>query len=285
MKFVLWNVEHGISIWVVTPNGHNHWIDLGKTDTFSPSQHVYQKHGVRNIDYLIISHPDKDHIEDLPNFIYYFGGPRTLTRNKSLPHKECVGSGEAEYQQKMHYLIQRYNLDTEWASSPENPNINGGIEYKTFSLNSGFFKDRSILSGNNTSVVTFMLYQGFLFICPGDIEPKGWNELWEKYKNEIQQLIGKSVTKFLVAPHHGRESGYSKEMMDIIKPHIVLISDGWGDSTTHSSYYDKPVGFQGKKCLSTKSLGSIACTISNGYCHFIENAEKSLESFSLEANL
>jgi competence protein ComEC len=57
----IWDVGHGISIWLQMPNGDNHWIDLGATKDFSPSTHVHNNYKVNKIDYLIISHPDKDH--------------------------------------------------------------------------------------------------------------------------------------------------------------------------------------------------------------------------------
>lgn len=278
MIFTLWDVEHGVSIWVVTPNGHHHCFDLGKTGEFSPSQHMAQRYGVKNIDFLTISHPDKDHIEDLPNFIRYFGQPTALTRNPSLPDKEFLGSGEASYQKYMYALHRNFTAPVHPNTSPLNPQINGGIEYRLAYLSYGKFTDGCELTGNNTSIVTFMLYQDVLFVYPGDIEPKGWNEFWKQYGCFFQPFIDKARIKCLVAPHHGRESGYSQEMMDSIKPNLVFISDKWGASTTHPSYYTEPKGITINntevKCLSTKTFGRIACevTINGGLkIHQFEN--------------
>lgn len=284
MSFTLWDVEHGISIWITTPNGHHHWFDLGKTSEFSPSQYVAQKYGVKNIDYLVISHPDKDHIEDLPSFMHLFN-LRALQRNQSLPDKEFSGSGEADYQKVMYDLHKRYIQPVNENESPTNPHYNGGIEYKLCELNYGQFPDGSDLEGNNTSIVTFMLYQGVLFVCPGDIEPKGWLHLWNKYQKDLQSFINRAKTRFLVAPHHGRESGYSKEMLDSIQPHVVFISDKWGESTTHSVYYSKPLGIRmpnGKiiKCLSTKTSGRISCAVNADGQFMIDQFENEKTSYS-----
>lgn len=268
LKFTLWDVEHGISIWIQTPNNHHHWLDLGKTSDFSPSNYVSKEYSVSNIDFLIISHPDKDHLEDLPYFIKSFKDPRVLHRNKSLPDREFSGSGEAEYQQRMRELHQRFTEPVPRNLSPMNLDYNGGVKYHTFSLNYGEFSDGSQLQGNNTSIVTFISYVDVLFVCPGDIEPKGWNELVHLNGNdsEIQSLINDTELRFLVAPHHGRESGYSKEMMDLIQPHAVFISDKWGASTTHPEYYKKPLGIrlnqEVKKCFSTKTKGRVLCEVS-----------------------
>ena len=278
MKFTLWDVEHGISIWIETPNGHHHWIDLGKTVDFSPTQHVAQKYSVSEIDYLIISHPDQDHIEDLPNFRNSFYGPRVLLRNKSLPNKEFSGSGDTEYKKIVADLHRRYTHPVAWIESPDNPDFNGGIEYKTFFLRHGKFDDGSCLEGNNTSIVVFTLYQGILFVCPGDIEQKGWEELWNKNSEAIQNILNQAEVRFLVAPHHGRKSGYSKHMMDTIEPHAVFISDKWGGPETHQSYYSRPLGIQMengeiKKCFSTKTGGRILCEVDEDGSFIIDQYE------------
>ena len=268
MRFTLWDVEHGVSIWVVTPNGQNHWLDLGKTPDFSPTKYVAKTHKIQDIDYLLISHPDRDHIEDIPNFVSSFGSPRTLHRNKSLPGSEFSGSGDTEYKNIMDKLHKKHTRSVSYNKSPRNPNYNGGIKYESYYLQYGNFSDGSKLEGNNTSIVTCMLYQRVLFVYPGDIEPKGWNELWEQNHKDLSNFIDKAKVKFLIAPHHGRKSGYSKEMMDAIEPNIVFISDKWGDSETHPSYYSKPSGLtmtndQSIKCLSTKTKGGIFCEIND----------------------
>ena len=266
MRFTLWDVQHGVSIWVTTPKGHHHWFDLGKTLDFSPSQYVAKEYGVQSIDYLTISHPDKDHIEDLLNFTQVFSpAPRALLRNKSLPPSEFLGSGKSDYQKIMDKLHRTYIHDIHENESPKNPNYNGGIEYKQCYLSHGAFLDDTKLEGNNTSIVTFMLYKKILFVYPGDIESKGWSQLWNDNGGDLQNFITRAKTRLLVAPHHGRESGYSKEMMDSIQPHIVFISDKWGESETHRSYYERPIGImlngQIIKYLSTKTNRRILCEV------------------------
>lgn len=95
LKFIIWDVGHGLCIWIQTPKGHHHWIDCGAAteNDFSPAEHVNSKHGVKAIDYLIISHPDADHLRDLPNLVNKIGSPRTLHRNTTLPPDEKYKSG------------------------------------------------------------------------------------------------------------------------------------------------------------------------------------------------
>ena len=173
LLFTLWDVGHGVSIWILTPNGSNHWIDLGRTPEFSPSEHVRCNYGIPSIDYLVISHPDRDHLEDLPQFRKHFDDPRALQRNESLPAADMFGQGGFLYQQEYADLHSRFNTAVPYSQSPINPACNGGVQYAIHSLDHGTRESditlfgRAAIEGNNTSVVVMLLYEGVLFVCPG----------------------------------------------------------------------------------------------------------------------
>ncbi len=157
--------------------------------------------------------------------------------------------------------------------SPTNPDYNGGVRYAVHSLNHGTRVDgstllgSSVIEGNNTSVVVMLLYQGVLFVCPGDIEPLGWQELWRLHEASYRELIDSANCRFLVAPHHGRKSGYCRDMMTSIQPHATFISDVWGASETHPSFRADPRGvrFQSGQIIkyyTTKRAGRVKVTVS-----------------------
>lgn len=269
MAFTLWNVGHGIAIWIATPNGKHHWIDLGRNDDFSPSEHVHKQHGVNAVDYLIISHPDQDHLADLPSFIESFGEPRILRRNKTLPPAEKYGSGGREYQRKFKSMDTRFTKSVAVDEDPQQPSVNGGIEYviKHVPYRRAGIVDPAI-AGNDTSVVVALLYAGVLFVCPGDIHALGWKELWSTHEDEYMALFRRAKWRFLVAPHHGRKSAYCAEMMEAVSPHLVFISDVWGQAETDSRYQTKPVGVhvesEDRKYYSTKQLGRVRVDVESG---------------------
>jgi beta-lactamase superfamily II metal-dependent hydrolase len=150
--------------------------------------------------------------------------------------------------------------------SPLNSEINGGIDIKAISLDHGVYNDVKI-EGNNISVVVLLRYQNVLFVCPGDIEPAGWNILWATHGIGLSTMIQEVDIRVLVAPHHGRKSGYSDAMMQAISPHLVIVSDVYGESETHPNYHSKPLGINFSdgdivKYYSTKSGGRVQITIS-----------------------
>ena len=268
LMFTLWDVGHGVSIWIRTPNGSNHWIDLGRTPEFSPSEHVGRAYGVSKIDYLVISHPDKDHLEDLPQFRATFGYPRVLRRNKSLPAADMFGERTFQHQRDFARLHNRFTSSVPLDRRPTNPECNGGVRYAVRSLDHGTRVNGASIEGNNTSVVVMLLYEGVLFVCPGDIEPLGWQELWRCHGAAYRALIEDANCRLLVAPHHGRRSGYCKALMDAVRPHATFISDVWGKSATHPAFRSDPLGVRFRsgetvKYYTTKRGGRVQVIVSS----------------------
>lgn len=270
--FTLWDVEHGLAIWIQTPNGHHHFIDVGHNNVndFCPYAHMREHYKVGSIDYLIISHPDHDHIEGLPNMLNTIGEPRVFTRNKSYINTLLDDQSTRECVDILKNLHMRYSSPLDPAESPQNHNYNGGVHV---TVASNVYEEN--MKCNNTSVVAIYTYQGFSFICPGDIEPCGWNKLMENGRGLMNSLEGSRI-RILVAPHHGRKTAYSQDMIDSIKPHIILISDKYGKEETDDRYYKVGIGVnidgEETRCISTKTKGRIRFKIgSNGACDVTTN--------------
>ena len=74
LEMVFWDVQHGDAAYLKTPNNTHIVQDLGTgsydrgSETFSPLLHLKQNWGVDRLDQVIITHPHKDHIDDIHNF-------------------------------------------------------------------------------------------------------------------------------------------------------------------------------------------------------------------------
>jgi competence protein ComEC len=114
---------------------------------------------------------------------------------------------------------------------------------------------------NNHSMVTVITFAGCKILIPGDNESPSWNELLQR-TDFVQAIKG---TDILVAPHHGREAGYSASLFDYISPRLTIVSDGPGSETSAvTKYSQKSSGWrvysrsmpqgQGeiRKCISTR---------------------------------
>ncbi|MDD5708595.1 MAG: hypothetical protein PHR35_21980, partial [Kiritimatiellae bacterium] len=237
---------------------------------FSPAQRVNSHYGERQLHYLIISHPDADHINGLPEMLYYLGKPTTFCRNRTLPDDEMHRYGQSDYQKLFWGLHSEYVNPV--PADPCSPDINGGIEVWTAYLNWGLAQDI-----NDSSVVCFYLFAGWLFVCPGDISPVGWSLFRAVYGAQIRDIVNRSDVRALVAPHHGRASGYSSEMMNDIRPNLVLISDKWGKEPTDQRFRTPPgrviINGQETRFVSTKTSGRVQMRILPDGSRYIDYGE------------
>jgi beta-lactamase superfamily II metal-dependent hydrolase len=265
LKSIFWDVQHGLAATIVTPNNRYIGIDLGtgsygsNNRLFSPLQNLKYKWGVSRLDAVIFTHPHTDHLDDIHNFDMV--APQTIWRPVHLTEEDIRNGNAASDRPKIDKyldLIRRYNepvcTDNELGTSSNW----GGVDIRTFC---SCTCARSNL--NNHSVVTVLSYAGMKILIPGDNEPPSWNELLGR-PDFISAI---SQTDVFVAPHHGRDSGYSSELFRHITPKLIIVSDGQVCDTTVVSRYSQQAtgwlvhkrggGTAQRKCLTTRSDGVI----------------------------
>ena len=122
----------------------------------------------------------------------------------------------------------------------------------------------SFTDTNNLSLLIFVDVGGLSFVFPGDLERAGWLPLLED--PHVQGLL-RRVNVF-IASHHGRESGYCKEVFDYCKPNLVVMSDGaiqydtqrmagtYGEHAT-GEWFNAASGREFRKVLSTRNDGNL----------------------------
>jgi beta-lactamase superfamily II metal-dependent hydrolase len=209
------DAAHGFCAYIVADNRNVILIDCGKNEEtgFEPSRYLAGR-GCRVVELFIVSNYDEDHLSDLPNLRNKIRIERLL-RNKSISGDELrrlkleagpLGPG-------MEALL---GMIGNYITTPAQPIDFDGIERKTFYNEFPTFPDT-----NNLSVVTFLHYLGTHIVFPGDLEKAGWLALLEQ--SEFQRELEK--TNFLVASHHGRESGYCEEVFGYCQPNLVIVSD------------------------------------------------------------
>jgi len=138
-------------------------------------------------------------------------------------------------------------------SPPEYPNI----EFEVFCNNSPDFTDT-----NNLSLVLFLHFPGLSVVFPGDLEKPGWRTLLQSqiFRGHLFRV------NVFIASHHGRESGYVKEVFDVCHPDIVIISDESMQFDTQENCYGnhaKGITWNQsdiRRVLTTRKDGSITIT-------------------------
>ena len=274
LRFITWDVEHGSAAYAQTPNGKHIVFDLGArrpAETgFSPLAHLWNQWGVRCLDLVVITHPHLDHIEDIMNFDAF--SPKVLIRPSHLTEDEIWGGNKnastetKNIIEKYIEIDKKYNQPVGPEENPSQPANNGGVSLEFF-----FPKGCPTNNVNNHSVVAVMTYEGVKFLLPGDNESCSWDELLDDqyFLQAIQN------THILVAPHHGRESGYDSNLFEYINPVLTVISDGRFVDTSATSRYSAVTGGwvvnrrngdpKKRYCVTTRKDGVIDITVNPKY--------------------
>src|SRR5687768_16307732 len=84
LEIVTWDVQHGVSLFVSTPNNRTIMIDAGASDLFSPVDWLKRRYRLERLDGLIISHAHADHLREVGR-IHSELRPRVLWRNNAVP--------------------------------------------------------------------------------------------------------------------------------------------------------------------------------------------------------
>jgi competence protein ComEC len=269
VELVFWDVQHGHSTYIKTPNGRHIVIDLGtgnyssKNLTFSPLQYLRNHCGVRQLDYVIITHPHLDHIDDILNFDLL--SPKILHRPSQLTDSEIMKNVQYKDLAKFREYCKindRYDriIGEDSIDNPSNPDNWGGLKVQTFSP-----QNCSHDNFNNHSAVTVFEYADIKIVVPGDNEKQSFDELFERYHSPFKSAIKNA--DILLAPHHGRNSGYYLDFINLVNPRLTVISDGrFCDTSANSKYSAKSRGWtvhkrngtsQERKCLTTNSDGAV----------------------------
>jgi beta-lactamase superfamily II metal-dependent hydrolase len=255
LEFFFWDVQHGHATYVRTPNGRHIAVDLGTGSystkhEFSPLRHLRTKYGVKHLDYVIITHPHRDHIDD----IFEFGEmtPKTLLRPGHLTEADIVAGNKPTDSAKVRKYLEisnSYNAPvTPGTDSDASASAHwGGVKISYFVPKQC---DRKNL--NNHSIVTVFEYAGMKAVLPGDNEKPSWLELLK----DSQFCAATINSDVLLAPHHGRDAGYCTELMDHVKPRVVVISDGPEGETSVTEKYGSKIAqhrTNGWKCFYKNS--------------------------------
>lgn len=267
-KVITFDVEHGNSHVLITPNNHVIMIDAGSKEDFSPALHLKNTWGYTQLRWLTVTHHDSDHLTDIANIAEHFR-PLTLEQPTVELHQltELYSEGFSTPLEVFLEFKKDYNRPV--PPMGDSSYDWGGVQFATFKNEYHELENPKI---NDMSVVTFAHYQGWTFIFPGDLESQGWLKLLEK--EEFRYWLQR--TSVFVASHHGRESGFCEDIFQYCSPNLVVISDKSVSETSCTDEYREKVLIPG---LKVKNQGEqierrrVLTTRNDGAIHINVNSE------------
>lgn len=196
------DVGHGDST-VIVCGEHAMMIDCGDDAQGTKLQNYLTKHGINKLDYLILTHPDKDHIG---------GAPVIITK---FPVGQVFESGYYKDNKTAEKLRQTLKYERIEASVPE-----VGTEYQ---LGEAYFTilapNRTYEESNDSSIALMLHFGENSFLFTGDAEKEAENDMAE---NDAAGLSLKADV--YQVGHHGSKSSSKKKFLEAVSPEFAVIS-------------------------------------------------------------
>lgn len=216
------DVGQGDSIFLRSMKGDTILIDVGGKVTFGTKEKwqessqtsnaektlipYLQARGVSQIDHLVLTHTDTDHIGDLEEVAKWF-------KIKEI----CVSQGALTKSSFVKRLRTIKCPVHTLKAGDKLPMMGSNLQV--------LYPNKVGDGGNNDSIVLYGKLLGSSFLFTGDLEKEGEEELMASYPN-----LRASVLK---AGHHGSKGSSSEAFLDQLHPSLALVSAGENNRYKH----------------------------------------------------
>lgn len=219
LSIAVLNVGQGDSILVRSPVGRTMLVDAGneRADVERVILPYLRNHGMSSLDYLILTHPDQDHVGGMPALL------------DSIPVATFVDPVHpGETNQTYRNTLQRVQSKGIKAMKARRgqTEIDLGTETRVQLLapEDPLLSDTSSFNNSN-SVVLRVTLGSVSALLTGDIDEEAEARLLG-HRDDLRSQI-------LKVAHHGSRYGSSDPFLDAVRPEVALISVGKGNSYGH----------------------------------------------------
>ena len=229
--------------------------------------------GITEIWRFILSHPDCDHMDGLAPLLETFtvnnfwdsGSRRTKPDFSASPYKE-------EDWDTYFQIIEGKNNTINVVKCIENANFKYANQNEDGSRGSdGLYilapNENLLCDPNENDDVNegtyVILYKsiGGKILLPGDAHDDSWEFVATNHTSDIENCA------FLLAPHHGRDSGRSYDFLDKAQPKLTLIGCAPSDQIDYDQWHRRGLQF-----ITSNQAGNVVLEIASaGIDVYVEN--------------
>jgi len=210
LKVYFLDVGQGDSIFIETPQKHQILIDGGPDSIVLEKLQKIMPATDRTIDLVILTHPEKDHMQGLIEVLQRYSVDYILWTG--------IIRDSPEYQKWISVLAEEQNQGAKIITAEFGQAITaGGVK---IDILHPFEKlvGQEMEDSNDSSVVSRLFFGENVFLFTGDITTKTEQELMEE-KMELRADI-------LKVGHHGSKYSTAIEFLENISPEFAIISSG-----------------------------------------------------------
>jgi len=217
MDLRFYDVEHGDCCLILSQENEAVLVDCGYNSTtgWKPSEGL-AKQGFgsrRRLHHLILTHPDQDHLADLPGVIEKLK-PVNVWQHPQLTLRTIADLKVTLSKAQEAYLAKK-------KTSAELQPLEVARNFQTMQIRQFYLPIGSVRDANDLSLVTFLTEDRFTVCFPGDLTARGWKLHLE---NKAFQYMLRETNLF-VASHHGRPTGFYEPVYEFLYPKLIVISD------------------------------------------------------------
>ena len=204
----------------------------------------------REIELVILTHPDKDHFMGLievfrryrvDNFLY--NGLKSGSHEYQVLENEVGGGGTKTIAAREGIVLRMGKIHLDILSPTEEQL--GSLPTK-------------IMEKNEYSIVTILSLGSFDALLTGDVENEAADNLADGIKATRKETI-----EYIKVPHHGSKNGLTQKLLEAVVPKLAVISVGKNSYGHPSGEVIKLLNSKGIKTLRTDEIGDVE-VISDG---------------------
>lgn len=204
------DVGQADSILITTPSNKNMLIDGGDEDSAKIIKSYLKNKKVKNLDVIVATHPDSDHIGSLDYIIDNFDVEKIYMPNQSTD-SECYTNLIDSCNNK--------NLKVNYLSKDDSFYLDNYTYI--YVLSPSYITDNN----NSNSIVLNITYKNNSFLFTGDCEESNEMDMINSY--DLEDI------DFLKVAHHGSSTASCLAFLEETTPDIAVISCGYKNSYGH----------------------------------------------------
>lgn len=261
-------VGQGDCLLIELPGGENYLVDPGGGSASSGERIIlpYLRYaGIRRLEYVIVSHPDRDHINGLEALVE---DPFLELGGLLLPYS-FHGS---EKQGALEEMARERGLEVFLAGAGDSWQ-GGDASFQVLYPGAVALEE----ADNNDSLVLLFKRGDFSLLLTGDLGESGEEQIIRHYGAQLQGI------SCLKVAHHGSRYSSSEEFLALIRPALALISCGknnrYGHPATETLERLETVG---ARCLRTDRQGALCIKVPEKGPLIIQTYHSNVEEQSMD---